>query len=295
MKGARAVLLYLAASTAWSLPSAAQEDRLTQCIESYESGQRLKKTGDLVEAASRLAYCAHPICPARMREDCAARLQEVKAATPSLVLTVSFEGAPAAVRVSIDGQGRVWAPDASRLIVNPGRHELRVEAEGFKTQTSVVLIGEGEQAVPVEFRFSSGTAEPQGAPVKAAGSGNVARSRTTPADPSPQLTGHSHAALWVTASSAIGAAGFIYFGLAARRREAELESQCAPSCSASQVSEVRRDYLLANVGLGLGLASLVTGGLMFLVQSHEPPANGAQAATVRVRVSPSAVALEGAF
>ena len=292
MRTARAYLFFLLGTALALSPRTgrAEEDRREQCIQSYESGQRLKKTGDLVEAASRLAYCANAICPARMREDCAERLQEVRAATPSLVLTVDFDGAPAAVRVSIDGQGRAWAQDATRLIVNPGRHELRVEAEGFKAQTLPILVGDGEQSVPVQIRFSSLTTEPVSTASKPADT--PAKAADTPP---AKAAGLPKAAIWVTASSVIGATGFVYFGLTARHREAELETQCSPSCTGSEVSEVRRDYLLANVGLGLGLASLITGGLLFLVHSEKAPASESRVVKLRVQLSPSSIGIVGAF
>ena len=304
----------------------AEDSRREQCIRSYETGQRLEKTGNLVDAASRLAFCASPTCPTLMRQDCAERLRQVNAATPSLLLTITFGGARAPVRVSIDGQGRSWAEDAPQVIVNPGRHELRVEAEGFKTQTRQLLVGEGEQSVPVEFRLTaeaktvapSTAAPPTVAPPTVApatpapvlhtprlatpptaarvtpaaavsGAAATTRVEVAPADPEPPT-----AAIWVAASSLIGLTGFGYFGLKARQREGQLEEQCQPICTTSQVDEVRRDYLLANIGLGLGVGSLVASGILFLAHSSKSTASASKLAPT-VQLSPASVGLAGSF
>jgi hypothetical protein len=285
----------------------ADEGRREQCVQSYEAGQRVKKAGNLLEAASRLAFCANPSCPALMRQDCAARLEEVKAATPSLVLNIRFEGARAPVHVAIDGQGRAWAEDARQVIVNPGRHDLRVEAEGFKTQTVTFLIGEGEQSVPMEVHLAAKPTEKTPSPPTSATStaipATVPPVALPPAAPPPAAPpahvavappGPPTAAIWVGASSLIGTMGFVYFGLKARQRETQLEDQCAPMCTASQVNEVKQDYLLANVGLGLGVASLVASGVLFLVHSGKSTGE-ARGVEASVQLSPSSVGVTGRF
>jgi hypothetical protein len=318
------------ASTAWLVGAGlclvpllghAEDSRREQCIRSYETGQRLEKTGNLVEAASRLAFCASPTCPTLMRQDCAERLRQVNTATPSLLLTITFGGTRAPVRVSIDGQGRSWAEDAPQVIVNPGRHELRVEAEGFKTQTRQLLVGEGEQSVPVELRLTAeakAAAPPAAIPATAApataaptmhappaptpptaaraihaaavpDAAATTRVEVAPADPEPPT-----AAIWVAASSLIGLTGFAYFGLKARQRESQLEEQCQPMCTSAQVNEVRRDYLLANIGLGLGVGSLVASGILFLAHSSKSTA-GASKLAPTVQLSPASVGLAGSF
>lgn len=279
-----AVILTLACSPR---SSAAQEERRQQCIQAYESGQRLKKAGALLEAESRLAFCANNICPALMREDCALRLGEVKAALPSILLAVKFKGTPVAVRVSIDGQARAWAEDAASLDVNPGHHELRVEAAGLASQTISLLLGEGEQGVSVEVAFG---AAPQQVAPRASVEAVAAEPPATPPAASFPTT-----AVLVTASSVVGASGLIYFGLTARHRENELAAQCAPECSSAQVNEVRRDYLLANVGLALGLASLAAGGILFWVHAERAPATAAPGARLGFEVSPAYIGAVGAF
>jgi hypothetical protein len=221
-----------------------------------------------------------------------------------LVLIIRFEGARAPVRVSIDGQGRAWAEDARQLIVNPGRHDLRVEAEGFKTQTLPFLIGEGEQSVPMEVHLVAKTTERTPAPPTPTAA-SVAPAAAVPPVAVPPAAPAAHvavapadpptAAIWVGASSLIGTMGFVYFGLIARQRETQLEEQCAPTCTASQVNEVKQSYLLANVGLGLGVASLVASGVLFLVHSGKSAGGQASGVEASVQLSPASVGVAGRF
>jgi hypothetical protein len=275
----------------WISPglSQAQVDRRQQCVQAYESGQRLKKSGELVEAASRFAFCANEICPSLMREDCATRLSEVKEATPAISLSVEFVGEPAPVRASVDGHARAWASDSPNLIVNPGRHELRVEADGFPSQTLSLLLGEGERIVRVTVRFDRKSSPESNAELKPeAEAKHIAK---PPQAPRSTPT----AAIIVTSSSLIGAGGFVYFGVMARHQESELEGRCAPSCTKDEVSDVKRTYLLANLSLGLGVASLLTGAALFLVHAREAPPDEVHSARIAVDVGPGTLGVHGAF
>lgn len=61
----------------------------------------------------------------------------------------------------------------------------------------------------------------------------------------------------------LGAVGFAYFGLSARSADVGLDA-CTPNCEPSKVDAIRRDYLLANVSLGLGLAGAFTASVLWL-------------------------------
>src|SRR5687768_450132 len=58
------------------------------CIAAYEQAQQLRKSGKLVDAEQRARECADTQCPAILRRDCVPWLDEIRASTPSLVVTV---------------------------------------------------------------------------------------------------------------------------------------------------------------------------------------------------------------
>jgi len=54
----------------------------------------------------------------------------------------------------------------------------------------------------------------------------------------------------------LGVSTFVGLGLSGLRAEEDLEDTCAPECAPSEVQSVRNKYVLADVGLAVGLASL---------------------------------------
>jgi len=52
---------------------------------------------------------------------------------------------------------------------------------------------------------------------------------------------------------------------AANHRKSELERQCAPECSASSVSQLKNDYLVANIAAGVGAAAGLTAITVYLL------------------------------
>ena len=63
----------------------------------------------------------------------------------------------------------------------------------------------------------------------------------------------------------VGAAGFVGFGVSARNARADLQASCAPNCAESEVDAVRRDLVLANIGLGLAVAGLASAAVVVVL------------------------------
>ena len=61
----------------------------------------------------------------------------------------------------------------------------------------------------------------------------------------------------------LGAVGFAYFGLSARSADVGLDA-CSPNCEPAKVDAIKRDYVLANVSLGVGLAGALTASLLWV-------------------------------
>jgi hypothetical protein len=79
----------------------------------------------------------------------------------------------------------------------------------------------------------------------------------------------------------LGVAGFAALGAWGRASEDELEATCSPQCVQSQVSSVRTKYALADVSLGLGVASLGLAAYFALAgDSTDAPARSASLAVM---------------
>jgi hypothetical protein len=77
--------------------------------------------------------------------------------------------------------------------------------------------------------------------------------------------------VWVFgALGVIGGGGFAALALSGQSDVSNLRSTCAPNCSSSQVDGARTQIILANVSLGVGIASLGIATTWFLLsRSHE--------------------------
>lgn len=103
------------------------------------------------------------------------------------------------------------------------------------------------------------------------------------------------APIWIgVGMGAVGAASFTYFGLKARAADRALES-CAPSCDANEVHDIRRDYLLANLSLGVGALGLLGAGAWALFGPRTPDTGiPVVAQGLKLRIGPT-TSISGTF
>lgn len=152
-------------------------------------------------------------------------------------------------RVSIDGQVVPNALDGKAIVLNPGRHTLRFEPESGAPFEEVVVAREHEKGRSIVFR------SPATPPAKAAVRANAPSSSSSSSSSSskteiPTLT-------YVLGGLGIAAtASFAYF---AARGLSDRSSRCSEAqCSDSDYDTIKREYLVADVSLGV--AALAIGG-----------------------------------
>jgi hypothetical protein len=154
--------------------AAAAEPTKDQCIDANETAQTLRKTAKLREAEQRLLVCVAPSCPGPVRDDCAQRLTEVRAAIPTIVFAVKDDADQdlTAVTVTMDGAALVDKLDGTALAVDPGEHHFAFEAEGRVKEEKTLLLRESEKdrherIVLVAAPAASLAPAPEGAPLAA--------------------------------------------------------------------------------------------------------------------------------
>jgi hypothetical protein len=258
-----ALRLGVCCALSWSARARAS-DSVDQCLVAYEAGQELRRAGDLVQAAEQLLACGGPACPVRMQADCQRWLDDVERATPAVVFRVRDARGVALANVSISIDG---AParklDGRALAMNPGEHQVTFQRAGYAELHTPVFVTEGEKLERREVTLADLVSLDRDAlPPSAseAGRGVEAEAATAPALLRPRSA-------WPLALGGVGlagAAGFVFFGVRAQSGEADLE-QCTPNCTQGAVDDVKRDYLLSNVSLGVGLAGLLGAGLWLLL------------------------------
>lgn len=267
-------------SSGWAFAQQAAASS-AECASAYEESQVSRKAGRLTNARVTLQLCAREECPDFIRSDCATWYDEVLGEVPTIVFAARSQGRDLVdVQVSLDGRELVSRIDGQALELDPGEYDFSFSAPGMQplTQRSVIVRGERNRLIQVELT-----------PVDAG--------PTTPLPPAPpaKIAGRSLLLPGVLAGVGVaGLAGFAALAASGRASESRLEDSCAPNCTAAQIGDVRTKYLVADVSLGVGVASLALGAYFFFSQSSAPAARG-PALSVQASARGAGVAYGGAF
>ena len=249
--------LAAAAIAAWTLmaPSVAAAGPSDVCFDAYERAQRLRKEGKLRATQEQLVLCGGSSCPAFVARDCTQWSREVERLQPRVVFGARDDkgGDLTAVQVSVDGVKLAERLDGRAVPVDPGRHVVRFLWGGRSRDVEVVLAEGVLRHVDADFKPPA-SATPAPAPA-------------TADSPPPAERASAPAASWILGGLAVVAgATFAGFALAGKNKEA-----CSGHCSDAEISTLRRDYLIADVSLLVGLVA-ATGALYFWLSRGDAPA-----------------------
>jgi hypothetical protein len=243
-----------------------------ECVDAYDKAQRLRQEGKLRASKAQLQICSRAACPAVAQKDCVRWLEEVTRAIPMVVATAKDEAGhdTDAVRLWVDDELMAERLDGRALEIDPGAHTFRYEFEG-RTMSERVVLPEGEhRRLVADFTKVVAPAPPKSAPPVA------------PKDKEEPETrrGLPAGAIVLGVASAGFLVGFAAFGLAGKGKES-----CVPNCTHDEYDAFKRDYLLADISLGL---SIVSAGAALWIALSRPSAPSPRAADVwlpRVRYS----------
>jgi hypothetical protein len=150
--------------------------------------------------------------------------------------------------------------------VDPGQHDVRYELEG-RSSDSRVVVPAGAKAFPLVVDLRAVAPPHEGAAVAPSAGGDTRSWYARFSTPTYVLGG----------VAAAGALSFTGFAIAGKSAEG-----CAPSCTRSQVSSLRADFLVADVSLLTALAA-GAGAVYFALTSGGSPGQasprGASAST----------------
>jgi hypothetical protein len=252
-----ALAIGCAASCFLSSSRARADDVIAACVKAAEDAQSQRSAHQLRAARQQFLACAQESCPLVVRNDCAGWLSEVDKQMPSIVVQArDTRGVEVSdVRVLADGDVLAERLDGLAIAVDPGEHLFQFEGAGVPALQQRILIREGEKnrALPITL-----AAVPPPPDVRARGQ-----------HPSPLF--------YVFSGLAIGsAAGFTYFGLKGMADADELgRAPCGmhKTCPDSEVAPIRRELLVADVSLGIGLVSLGAAAYLFFSERKAPPSS----------------------
>jgi hypothetical protein len=277
--------LLLAFSTA-TAPAFADDAKLA-CADAYHAAQFQRKNGTLRKARESLLVCASDKCPSILQPDCVRWLGEVEAAIPSVVFAAKGPDGKdvVEVRVSIDGEVVTDTLDGKAVVLDPGKHTIRFERPGEKPISQGILVREGEKARVVSASWAKPDTTSETKTV-------VVTEAARPVSSNPKT------AAWIfTGVGVVGLATFGTLALLASNRRQELRDQCYGHCNESDIDDVKRRFLFADVALGVGIVSLGVATALFFGGSDGSSAGTKESA--RLGIAPTTTGgvavLSGAF
>jgi hypothetical protein len=297
--------LPVAAFCAASLRSAWASADDETCRSAYVETQRLQRAAQFLAARREAVSCGQDTCSDTVRSQCTTWLESIERALPTVVIDARDGTGAALADVQVEANGQLLAERLSgrALEVDPGEYVLLFR-HGSQTIEQHTLIRESEKYRTLEVRFDplpestppARASEPQ-EPATPPGPGSepTLAQPMTPApldDTSSAAPRHTPIPTAGYVLGGLGLAGVTTFAVLATSgyaSERHLRRTCASECDAGQVDAVRTRYLVADVALGAGLASLAAGVAVWFWTPGEPWASS------RLSLSPRGVALEGEF
>lgn len=235
-------------------PRAAFAD-VAACVQAHTSGQREAKAGHFKAASELFASCvSEQGCPDAIRAECAEFYKGSERSVPTLIFAAVDEqgGDLIQVRVSSGDQLLSETLDGRPIAVDPGEHHFKFELASGQVLESDVVVREGEKNRIVSVRAKSA---PTPANEALASSDATQTERKLPVS------------FWV--ASGVGAAALVSFGAFAVLGHGQQSTlnDCSPNCSSSSHADydaMRRDYLIADISLGVAAVSAGVATWLFL-------------------------------
>jgi hypothetical protein len=279
-----------------------------QCISANESAQDLRRAGHMREARTQLMMCVADTCPGPVREDCATRISEIDAATPSVIFEVRDESDKdlSAVRVTMDGHPLLDKLDGTATRLDTGPHKFEFTADGFRTETRDLVLREGDKNRRERIVLVAPTAAPPSTEAPAA------PQETAPAPAPPGAEAHpagggdgSTQRMIGLTLGGVGGVGVVVgaiFGIVAKSTfDHAHNSECGPAanysdsrtCSPQGASDVQSAYgqaTVSTVAFIAGAALLAGGASLYLTAPR-----GAPAVATSVGVGPGGISLRAGW
>ncbi len=237
---------------------AASVDVRDVCLASHEKSQELRLSGRLLESKKELLGCAEEQCPSAVRVDCLRWLDEVEAATPTIVLVAeSDRGDEMDVRVTIDGRLVTTQLDGKSIELDPGSHQLVFDPKAAKPLEMRIVLGQGEKNRIIRLDFRTKSSLVPGAMPVSTGSALPPPVGTRPVPTFTYVLGG------VAVASAISAT---IFGISALSARKSAEDSCAPLCPESTVKDVKQKALLSDLSAGFAVLSAGAATLLYFTR-----------------------------
>jgi hypothetical protein len=291
----RALAYALVGSAAFTAAHArAADPSVSDCLMAAEASLKLRAEHKLRLTRTQLLVCSSSSCPGEVRQECMRRIDDVNAASPTIVLAVKDRAGHdlSDVRVTADGQVVADHLDGSALSIDPGPHEFTFSAAGAPSLTETIILHEGEKDRRETVTLAIG-APPAPVPLPGAGATTATAGGSTPG---AEGTGKTQRIAGLVAGSfgivGLGVGGL--FGVLASSSWKTAQRECPghTGCSTQAMndrSQAVTDATIATAGF-IGGGVLLAGGLVLYLTAPR-----ADSPRVGLEVRPRGFALSGEF
>lgn len=253
--------------------------QVNACVAAHGEAQRLRLGGQLLAARAQLLLCAQRECPALVANDCALWLPEIESDLSSVVLAVEGGEGRDLVDVRVFANDRLLTEhtDGRAVQLDPGSYRFRFEAPGYRPLLVAASMRQAEKNRIVRARLEplatagGGAGLPQ--PAMATAADRPGREHSSPPVSSYVFGGVALAALGT----------FTYFAVAGKNEYDRLEGECGHDCTPAQIEDGKRDWVIADIALGVGIASAATAAILYFTAGS----SGAPAAEAQAGLQPS--------
>jgi hypothetical protein len=252
---ARASAFAIAVSlTLTSANARAEPGETRACIDSATRGQKLRGAGKLRAARDAFLACAATECPALVRQDCSTWLEEVTTETPSVVLGARDANGKDLTRVRAFANDVLLASalDGRTYPLDPGSYRFRFEREDGTVAFVDVVLRTKESARNVVVTFLPTRDEPTVVTLPISERAGLAPTSA------PSSSSRTVVIAALGGGALLSAVGVVVFGLRARGDVSDLRGSCSPKCNSDEERALHTDLFLANVAVGVGVASLAS-------------------------------------
>ena len=256
-----ATLLTAGSALLQASPSYAADPTTADCLSASDGSLRLGNAHQFRAERAQLLVCAATTCPADIRKECIARVDEVNAAIPTLIFQVK-DGAGhdlSAVKVTIDGEMLAERIDGTALSVDPGEHTFAFESTSFPAVRKTLMIREGEKSrrevivLGTDSALTTPVPSPKIAPPPGSVSGDASE-----ASPSAGLGTQKTVALVAGGVGALGVVVGSVFTFIAVSKKSDARDACPNECSNER--DVNRWHDAKSAG-NVATAAFIVGGV----------------------------------
>jgi hypothetical protein len=253
-----------------------------RCVQAHAEAQQRRMHGSLLAAREELLVCGRNDCPTPVMNDCAGWLNEVEASLSSIVFAVSDQAGHDIVDASVRADGKLLSErsDGRALTLDPGTYTFALTAPRRATVEITLSVRQSEKNRIVRVEL------PQPPPPVAAEAPTTSDVHTMPAQPVPAMA-EPHPVPVVSyilaGTTLVGVGAFVYFGLSGNALHRQWQ-HCTNDCDDVRRTG-KRDYVLADIALGVAIVSLPAAIITYVVA--RPERDGAEhAQTARHDVTP---------